>query len=309
MRGTMRSQILHPLRLQRRDGQVATCAMCQRYCAIRPGQTGYCSTVVNRDGELFSTIYGLVAEHGVDPIEKKPVRCYRPGTRVLTLGSFGCNLRCHWCQNWEIAFVDASTPIPARRYSPDEVVSIALSAGCAGIAWSYNEPGIWIDFIVDCAREARSAGLYTVMVTNCLLSHEALGTLAGLIDIYRADFKTLDNALLRAHAQLPSSAGICDSLLAMGRCGAHLELVTVVMPELFADDHLARMAAWIAEQLGTETPWHLTRYVPYARLSTLPPTSAATLERAGAIAVAAGLHRVFVGDWYEAIPYEPGCLL
>lgn len=282
--------------------------MCRRYCALRPGQAGFCRTVVNEAGSLYSTIYGLIAEYGVDPIEKKPVRCFRSGTKVLTLGSFGCNLRCAWCQNWETAFVDASSPIGGRRYEPDEVITRALESGCAGIAWSYNEPGLWVDFIADCASLAHAAGLYTVVVTNGLMSSESLALLNGLVDVYRADFKSLDDALLREHAHLSSTQVICDSLLAMRDSGAHVELVTVVMPELLAADHLARMAAWIVKHIGFDTPWHLTRFVPYAGLSASPPTRPVALEWAGAVAVEAGLQRVFVGDWYEAVLYRPGCL-
>ncbi len=294
---------LHPLQLQQRRDVGTTCTMCRRYCTLRPGQAGFCRTVVNRDGVLYSTIYGLVAEYGVDPIEKKPVRCFRPGTRVLTLGSFGCNLRCSWCQNWEIAFVDASTPIKARRYTPAEVIARAQQAGCAGIAWSYNEPGIWIDYIVACARLAHAAGLYTVMVTNGLLSPESLALLGGLIDVYRVDFKSLDDDLLRDHAHLASSKDICSNLIAIRDSGAHLELVTVVMPTFTTGDHLQRMAQWITDSLGVETPWHLTRFVPYAGLSDAPPTAPETLQWAGALASTAGLQRVFIGDWYEAVQY------
>lgn len=303
----MSDQQLQLLRLQQMAGSATVCTMCRRYCALQSGQVGFCRTVINMEGALYSTIYGLIAEHGVDPIEKKPVRCYQPGTRVLTVGSFGCNLRCDWCQNWEIAFVDASTPIPGRRYTPAEVVAAAQRAGCAGIAWSYNEPGIWVDFIADCAIQAHQAGLYTVLVTNGLLSQESLALLRGLIDVYRADFKSLDSELFRQHAHLPSSAAVLDSLLTMRQDGAHLELVTVVMPHFITDDHLQRMAAWIVAHLGAETPWHLTRFVPYARLTELPPTPVGALERAGALAAQAGLRRIFLGDWYEAAQYLSEC--
>lgn len=282
--------------------------MCRRYCAIRPGQAGFCRAVVNRNGALYSTIYGLVAEYGVDPIEKKPVRCYQPGTRVLSLGTFGCNLRCAWCQNWEIAFVDASQPIAAPRYAPNDVVAAAQAAGCAGIAWTYNEPSIWVDFIADCADAAHAAGLYTVLVTNGLFSPESLELLGPLIDVYRADLKSFDAALYRQHCQLTSGESVRDGIVAMRQAGCHVELVTVVMPTFITAGHMERMAEWIVETLGPATPWHLTRFVPYARLTSLPPTSVADLHQAGAIAHQAGMSRVYVGDWYESVLYTPGCL-
>ncbi|MBV9789070.1 MAG: radical SAM protein [Chloroflexi bacterium] len=254
---------------------------------------------------MYSTIYGLIAEHGVDPIEKKPVRCYRPGTKVLSLGTFGCNLRCSWCQNWEIAYVDASAPIRARRYSPAEVVAIAQASGCDGIAWTYNEPSIWVDFIADCAEAAHAAGLYTALISNGLFSPDAIHALHPLIDVYRADFKSLDAAMYREQGHLSSHQGVLDNIIAMHRAGVHVELVTVVMPTYITGEHLARMADWIIRELDVMTPWHLTRFVPYAQLTHLPPTPRAALDEAGAIAAAAGLRRVFIGDWYESTQHEP----
>jgi pyruvate formate lyase activating enzyme len=282
--------------------------MCRRYCAIRPGQAGFCRTVINDGGVLYSTIYGLIAEHGADPIEKKPVRCYRPGTKVLSLGTFGCNLRCDWCQNWEIAFVDARAPITTPRYSAMDVVAAARASGCDGIAWTYNEPSIWVDFIADCATAAHAAGLYTVLVTNGLFSPESLAVLQPLIDVYRADLKSLDAELYRRHCSLSSGAAVRDGILTMHQAGVHIELVTVVMPTFVTGDHLARMADWITASLGPAIPWHLTRYVPYARLADLRPTTVEELRQAAVIAHAAGMTRVYVGDWYESVLYRPGCL-
>jgi pyruvate formate lyase activating enzyme len=299
---------LHPLRLADTTGAVPVCRMCQRYCAIHPGQAGFCRAVVNQDGALYSTIYGLIAEHGVDPIEKKPVRCYRPGTKVLSLGTFGCNLRCDWCQNWEIAFVDASRPIDAPRYAASDVVAAARAAGCDGITWTYNEPSIWVDFIADCAAAAHAAGLYTVLVTNGMFSPESLALIGPLIDVYRADFKSLDAQMYQRHCSLASGQAVRDGIVAMRRAGVHVELVTVVMPNYITGDHLVRMADWIVTAIGPATPWHLTRFVPYARLAELPPTGAEELRRAGAIAHAAGMTHVYVGDWYESELYIPGSL-
>lgn len=297
---------LMPIRLSETHASTSTCQMCQRYCTLRSGQAGYCQTVVNHDGVLYSTIYGLIAEHGVDPIEKKPVRCYRPGTTVLSIASLGCNLRCDWCQNWEIAFVDAHRPVAGRRYTPDEVVTAARQAGCAGIAWTYNEPSIWVDFIADCARAARTAGLYTVLVTNGMFSKESLMLLAPLIDVYRADLKSFDDNLLRQHAHWANSRDIRSGIITMHQVGVHVELVTVVMPGFHDDDQIDRMAEWIASALDPEIPWHLTRFVPYARLTELPPTSPEQLVAAAERAYLAGLRRIYVGDWYESALYAPG---
>ncbi|MEI7644602.1 MAG: AmmeMemoRadiSam system radical SAM enzyme [Chloroflexales bacterium] len=291
---------LHPIRLVDQSAAAPICQMCQRYCAIRAGQSGFCRAVINRGGTLYSTIYGLIAEYGIDPIEKKPVRGYRPGTHVLSIGTFGCNLRCSWCQNWEIAFVDAHNPILADRYTPGYVVDMALKAGCAGIAWTYNEPSIWVDFIADCAAAAHEAGLYTVLVTNGFFSPESRSLLQPLIDVYRVDLKNLDADIYQKHCHIDSNQAVLDGIVAMHHAGIHVELVTVVMPELITPGHLDRMAEWIVENLGSATPWHLTRYVPYAQLIDLRPTSREELQQAAAIAHSAGMSRVYVGDWYEA---------
>lgn len=294
---------LHALDLATYSAEGTRCLMCQRYCRIGEGQSGYCKTVVNRGGILYSTIYGLIAEYGADPIEKKPVRCYRPGTKVLSLGSFGCNLRCAWCQNWEIAFVDAQVPPAGQRYSPADVVAAAQRAGCAGIAWTYNEPSVWVDFIADCARLAHESGLYTVLVTNGMFSSESLCLLAPLIDVYRADFKSLDQQIYQNFTHLSTNDPILSGIRFMHQAGVHVELVTVLMPILDAE-HVARMASWIVEELGQDVPWHLPRFVPYAQLPNLAPTSARDLAQARVIAQTAGLKRVFVGDWYEIGTYD-----
>lgn len=297
---------LHPINLATRTPDGTRCLMCLRYCMLRPGQAGFCRSVVNHAGTLYSTIYGLIAEYGVDPIEKKPVRCYRPGTKVLSLGSLGCNLRCAWCQNWEIAFADAKHPPKTLRSSPEQVVDAALRASCSGIAWTYNEPSIWTDFIADCAKAARAAGLYTVLVTNGMFSPESIEILAPLIDVYRADFKSLRPELYHQHAQLASPAALLENTVRMYQAGAHVELVTVLMPTYFDDEHLAEMAEWIGTNLGLDTPWHLTRFVPYAALTQLPPTGGPELAHAHSIATQAGLERVFAGDWYELASDIPG---
>jgi len=290
------------LRLQAPDAarpDAQRCLMCLRRCSIATGQAGYCHSVVNRDGRLYSTIYGLLGEYGIDPIEKKPVRWYQPGTRVLSLGSLGCNLRCGWCQNWEIAFADARTPPTAPRMLPGRVVAYAQQHGCAGIAWTFNEPSIWVDYIYDCAQAARAAGLYTVLVTNGMFTPESIDLLAPWIDVYRADFKSLDDRLYREHTHVAGADGIRDGIVRMARHGAHVELVTVVMPGYHDDEHLARMARWIVETLGPATPWHLSRFVPYAHVTDIAATPDASIAAAARIGRAAGLRRIAEGDWYE----------
>ncbi|NTW01174.1 MAG: radical SAM protein, partial [Oscillochloris sp.] len=187
--------------------------------------------------------------------------------------------------------------------TPHEIIAAAQHSGCQGIAWTYNEPGIWTDFIADFAVVARSVNIYTVLVTNGFLSPECLQLLVPLVDVFRVDLKSLDPQLYQDYAHLKENSPILEAIIHLHRAGAHIELVTVLMPTIIDADHLQRMATWITNELTPDVPWHLTRFVPYARLSNHLPTSHELLSYAEAITHAVGLTRVFVGDWYELEMY------
>ena len=276
------------------------CLACSRRCLLHEQSVGYCTAVVNRHGTLYSTAYGVVGEVSITPIENRPVYHYRPGTHTLCLGGLGCNLRCAFCQNWEVAFRDARNGggLTVPNMPPERAIALALEQGCEGIAWTFNEPSISPMYVLDCARLAHGAGLYTVMVTNGMLTHEALDLLGPHIDVYRVDLKSLDAQFYQFVA---STTNITDILPIASRAQRefqiHIEIVTNLMPSLNeSDNHLARLADAMVASLGVDTPWHLTSYVPYAHMTHIPPTPPETLARARAIGLRAGLHFVYTDD-------------
>lgn len=276
------------------------CLACARRCLLHRERVGYCTAIVNWRDTLYSTAYGVIGEASVTPIENRPVYHYRPGTRTLCLGGLGCNLRCAFCQNWEVAFRDARDggKLAAPNVTPEQAITLALEEGCAGLAWTFNEPSIMPMYVYDCARLAHESGLYTVFVTNGYLTSQALQLLGPHLDVYRVDLKSLDAAFYRRVA----GTNRIEAILPLAReaqeeYGIHVETVTNVMPSLNdSDEHLERLAEQIAHTLGVNTPWHLTSYVPYAHMTHIPPTPPETLMRARALALRAGLRFVYTDN-------------
>lgn len=278
----------------------AKCNVCQRRCNIADGKVGLCLTRVNRGGVIYSTIYGIVSSMAADPIEKKPVYHYLPGTKCFSLGTFGCNFRCAFCQNWEIAFADG-TQIPAdagRKVSPEQAVQLALQYGCKSIAWTYNEPSIWLEYTLDCAKLAKAHGLRTVYVTNGYITPEGLDVIAPYLDVYRVDLKSFSDEFYRRLINVQHVQGILDvTKLAKDKWNLHIETVTNIIPTWNdSPENLRSIAGWIHENLGELTPWHVTRFFPFAKLTDVPPTPIETLEKAKRIGIEEGLKFVYIGN-------------
>ncbi|MBM3205850.1 radical SAM protein, partial [Candidatus Shapirobacteria bacterium] len=171
------------------------CGVCQRRCLINEGQWGYCQTRVNQKDKLYTTLYGIVSSVNLDPIEKKPVFHYKPGSACLSFGTYGCNFRCLFCQNWQIAHLNgASLNLDQEKLlSPQEAVKMALKSQAQGIALTYNEPAIWLEYSLDVFKLAKKENLYTVWVTNGYGSQEAIDLIAPFLDVYRVDLKAFDD--------------------------------------------------------------------------------------------------------------------
>ena len=237
----------------------ARCNICQRRCLIKEGGVGSCRTIVNDEGKLYTTIYGVISSAAADPIEKKPVFHFKPGSRVFSVGTLGCNFRCVFCQNWQIAFADAVESEPGlcqTGITPERLVNLAKSHGCAGVAWTYNEPGIWLNYTLDCAKLCKDAGLYTVYVTNGYATPEHLDLIGPYLDVYRVDLKSMDDHFYKELIKVPSVQGILDvAIRAKEQWGMHVECVTNVIPGWNdTEDNLRRTATWIHDRLGENTP-------------------------------------------------------
>ncbi len=278
-------------------GKRARCLLCPRGCVVAPGRKGFCRVRKNRDGRLHTLIYGRVSSLSADTIEKKPVFHYQPGSMALSLGSLSCNLRCLHCQNWHIAHVRSL--VGSRTFlSPEVMVNLALETQCQGVAWTYNEPTIWLEFALEGATLCKEKGLYTCFVTNGYITPQALDTIGPFLDVFRVDVKGFSDSFYRELARAKDWEAILKAAeRARNRWNMHVEIVTNVIPQWNDEEGTLRsIARWVVSSLGKETPWHVTRFVPHLRLSHLPPTPVETLERAREIGLEEGLLYVYSGN-------------
>ena len=289
------------------------CQVCQRRCRIEPGKSGFCKTRKNANGELHSLIYGRVSSIRVSPIEIKPMFHYYPGTGWLSLGSLGCNFLCPGCQNWEIAHADVEREISFTRYiAPEKLVPLALEQDCKGISWTYNEPTLWLEYMLDSAKMAKQRGLLTNCVTNGYITPEALDLLGPYLDSFRVDLKGFSDQAYGRLTPMVEFHGVLGIIKrAKEKWDMHIEIITNLIPEINDDeDGLRDMARWIFQELSPDTPWHVTRFMPHLKLSHLIPTSVSKLEKAREIGMRQGLKHVYLGNvpgHASENTYCPGC--
>ena len=290
------------------DGRVE-CGVCSRRCVISPGKLGFCRTRENRDGKLYTLIYGLVSSVSADPIEKKPLYHFMPGSLSYSLGTVGCNFRCLHCQNYTVSQM-RHDEVRTFELSPEDAVSRALETGCRSMAFTYNEPTIWFEYTYDTARLAHDSGLANVYVTNGYITEEALKTIAPYLDALSFDIKAFSDDFYKniCHARL---APVLDTALLGKELGMHIEVVNLIIPTLNdSTDEIREFVEWIKDNLGADTPLHFTRFYPYYKLNDLPQTPFNTLEEAYRIAKDAGMEYVYIGnvpDTEQNNTYCPSC--
>jgi pyruvate formate lyase activating enzyme len=280
-------------------GQRVGCQTCQWRCRINAGKHGVCGMYRNQDGTLYNLNYGKVSSVAADPIEKKPLFHFHPGTLCFSLGTLGCNFHCRHCQNWEISMADsASLEHGCRELLPAASIELARRYSCQGIAWTYNEPAIWFEHTFESARLAKEAGLYTVYVTNGYATEKTLDTIGPYLDAWRVDIKGFSDEFYKALAGVPHWREILEvTKRARHKWKMHVEVVTNIIPTMNDDDvQLQGIASWIRDELGELTPWHVTRFHPMHRMTHLPATPLATIDRACRIGREAGLRFVYAGN-------------
>jgi len=278
------------------DGRVA-CRLCAHRCVVAPGRQGVCAVRENRDGRLETLVYGEVVAAHVDPIEKKPLYHFLPGSKALSVAAAGCNFRCGFCQNWQISQAPRREGggIAGEPFPPDAVVRAALDAGCRSISYTYTEPTIFFEYAYDTARLARAAGLRNSFVTNGYMTAEALETIAPWLDAANVDLKAFRDETYRkiCGGRLEPVLG---SIRLMRQLGVWVEVTTLVVPGLNdAPDEISAIAGFIAS-VGPEIPWHISRYHPDFEYDAAPPTPVATLRAAAATGRREGLRHVYVGN-------------
>lgn len=278
------------------DGGRVRCRLCPLNCIINDGHRGSCKVRKNVGGRLYTLNYGRVSSMALDPIEKKPLFHFYPGSCAFSIGTFGCNMHCKHCQNWEISQADESFPYQ-RSVSPREIVKLAEGYSCESIAYTYNEPTVWYEFVLETAMLAREAGIKNVLVTNGYINEEPFRELAPYIDAMNVDIKAFNEGFYMKISSVPSGEpSRRTALIAKKEFGIHVELTYLVIPTLNdREEEIREFARWVVENLGDETPVHFSRYFPHYRLH-IPPTPVETIERAYGIAKEEGLNFVYVGN-------------
>lgn len=271
------------------------CRLCSHRCVIASGKRGFCAIRENRDGILYTLNYAVVSAEALDPVEKKPLFHFYPGSFVYSMGTIGCNFRCKHCQNWTISQIDIDEA-HSVEINPEMAVKRAVASGAKSIAWTYNEPTVWFEYTYDCARLAKEAGLGTVYVTNGYITREALETIAPYLDAFRVDIKAFTEDFYRntASAKL---APVLESVKLARQLGMHVEVVNLIIPTLNdSPGEIRQMSGWISDNLGNDTPVHFTRFHPFYRLQDIPSTPFNVLENAYLIAKEEGLKYVYIGN-------------
>jgi pyruvate formate lyase activating enzyme len=251
------------------------CELCPQHCLIAAGKSGRCGIRTAEDGKLLARGYGLVSAARSDPMEKKPLYHFHPGRMIFSVGGWGCNLACGFCQNWTIS---QQVDLRSERMPPDEIVRAARREKSIGIAYTYNEPLINLEFVHDCAELARKEGLVNVLVTNGFVEEKPAAWLLPLIDALNIDIKSLDDTFYRKQCR-----GTLEPVLRFSRqavaAGCHVEITNLLIPGLNdTEEQVGRVSRWILDNLGKTTPFHLSAYRPEYRM-TIPATPAAVLER------------------------------
>jgi len=274
------------------------CNLCNHRCLIKDGKRGLCGVRENRSGTLHSLVYGRpIAEH-VDPIEKKPLFHVYPGTLSYSIATVGCNFRCRFCQNADIAQfpVDRGGKIPGDFRSPKEIVAAAERANCRSIAYTYTEPTIYFEFAFDTAKLAHEKGIANVFVTNGYMTVEALEMVAPYLDAANVDLKAFSDDFYKRQCSAKRKH-VMESLRVMKRLGIFVEVTTLLIPGLNDDEsELEQLTSFIVSDLGPGTPWHVSRFHPTYKLTDRPPTPVETIHKAREIGLNAGLRYVYCGN-------------
>jgi pyruvate formate lyase activating enzyme len=290
------------------DADRVHCNLCAHRCHINPGAKGICQVRENREGTLYSLVYGLAISVAVDPIEKKPLFHFKPGSNAFSVATAGCNFRCTFCQNAEISQMPRDHHrLEGRDITPETLAKTAVAQHCSSIAYTYTEPTVFYEYAYDTAVLARQAGLANVFVSNGYMTPEMIDTMTlpvnpPLMDAANIDLKAFHNGFY--HEQCGASLQpVLDSLVRLKQRGVWVEVTTLLIPGLNdAEEELRELARFLVHELGPETPWHVSRFHPTYKLTDRPRTPLATLHLARSIGQDEGLQYVYVGN----IPGDEG---
>ncbi len=277
------------------------CVLCPRECEVADVERGYCGVRENRGGAYQSLVYGAVCSANIDPIEKKPLFHYLPGTPAFSIATAGCNIECKFCQNWKISQYRPEQ-VPSTLVSPDRLVSNCASRDCPTIAYTYSEPVIFYEYMHDTAALARQRGIGSVMISNGYIQEKPLRQLCTHLTGVKIDFKAFSERFY-ADTCAGELKPVLKTLETLKEIGIWFELVILIIPTLNDDPkEIKEMSEWVVKHLGPDVPMHFTRFHPTYRITNLPRTPVATIERCRKLALDAGVRYVYVGN----VPMHPG---
>ncbi len=281
------------------ENNAAQCQNCAHYCVVAPGKRGICGVRQNIDGKLFALNYGKAAAINIDPIEKKPLFHFMPGTKSLSVATVGCNFRCANCQNWEISqYPKTHEDIPGENVTPEQIVRMAQENETPSISYTYVEPTIFSEYALDTMKLARAKGIKNVWVSNGFMSEECRQMIIPYLDADNIDIKSFSDGFYQKNCGARLQP-VLDTCIAMKKAGVWIEITTLVIPTLSDDEKmLAGIADFIAREIGKETPWHVTQFSGEIswKLKHLPSTPLNTIRKAYEIGKKAGLKYVYSGN-------------
>jgi pyruvate formate lyase activating enzyme len=277
------------------DNQLVMCGICPNRCLLSPGDRSVCRSRVNMDGTLYSLTYGNPCSMNVDPIEKKPLYHFKPRSKAFSIATTGCNFRCLNCQNWEIS---QAKPHQVRHYElfPADVVKTAQSTGCESIAYTYSEATTFFEYMIDTARLARNNGISNLWISNGYINPKPLLELCGVLDAANVNLKSYSDAIYRK-LNGGRLQPVLNTFKTLHEQGVHFEMTTLIVPGYVDDAEMVKqMCRWILTNLGPDYPLHFLRFFPRYKLDRLPSTPISTLVRFHKLAMAEGIHYVYVGN-------------
>jgi pyruvate formate lyase activating enzyme len=285
------------------------CELCPKMCVIGEGQSGDCRVRINIDGVLRTVVYGYLCSANVDPVEKKPLFHFLPGSRIFSVATVGCNLHCRNCQNWEISQANPEDS-EALFCPPAKLVELSKKGNCPSLAYTYTEPIIYYEYTYDTAKLAREAGIRNVLVTAGYINEEPWRRLLKYVDAVTLDLKGITEDFYRDICSATLKP-VQNTLIVAKSCGVELEVSNLVIPTLNdKPEQIRELVRWVKANLGPETPLHFLGFIPRFKMRNLPPTSLETLETARGIAMEEGLDFVYIGNVASSQgqnTYCPGC--
>ncbi len=277
------------------DNEMVQCQLCPNKCILKPGQRGRCGVRENIKGKLYSLVYGKPVTTHVDPIEKKPLYHFLPGAKAYSLATVGCNLNCKNCHNWDIAHRSPEEVEP-KEMTPEEVIQAAKNTNAEVIAFTYNEPTVWYEYMYDIAKLAQQEGIKTVNISSGYINPEPLKNLLPYLDAMKIDLKGFNPQTYQELNQ-GQLQPVLNSIKTVAETDTWLEIVNLVVPEYTDNlEEIEQMCQWIYDEIGPNVPLHFSRFTPANKLTHLPPTPKETLIKARQICLDIGLNYVYIGN-------------